>query len=102
MTQSGVNTPPVIKHVSILIGDGDQTYGLVSLAEDGTLTIAGNATRITRLLAHIRRRSPYRAMTNEQFLAVLPEAVCDGHTWVAPAGGAVGTNGRATVELGMQ
>ena len=85
MTKTDIDTPPAIKQVSILVGCGDQTYGVVSLVEDGTLTINGHTTRITRLLASARRLGPYRAMTNEQFFAALPEALCDGHTWVVPA-----------------
>jgi hypothetical protein len=65
----------------ISIGSGDHTYGVVTLTDTGALTIDGDATRITRLLARRRRLSLYRDMTNEQFFASLPEALCDGLNW---------------------
>jgi hypothetical protein len=68
----------------ISIGSGDQTYGVVTLTDTGALTIDGNAARITRLLASRRRLSFYRGMTNEQFFALLPEALWDGLNWAEP------------------
>lgn len=68
----------------ISIGSGDQTYGVVTLTDTGAFTIDGDATRITRLLASRRRLSFYRGMTNEQFFALLPEALCDGLNWAEP------------------
>jgi|SRR5215831_18976421 len=68
----------------ISIGSGDQTYGVVTLTDTGALTIDGDATRITRLLASRRRLSFYRDMTNEQFFASLPEALCHGLNWAEP------------------
>ncbi len=76
------NSYPSRKPISI--GSGDQTYGLVTLTDTGALTIDGDAARITRLLASRRRLSFYRDMTNEQFFASLPEALCDGSNWAEP------------------
>jgi hypothetical protein len=41
-------------------------------------------------------------MTNEQFFAVLPEALCEGHTWVMPADEVVDANGITASEPGME
>jgi hypothetical protein len=71
-------------HKPISVGSRDQTYGVVTLTDTGALTIDGDAARITRLLARRRRLSFYRGMTNEQFFASLPEALCDGSNWAEP------------------
>src|SRR5215469_17278613 len=68
----------------ISIGSGNHTYGVVTLTDTGALTIDGDAARITRLLARRRRSSFYRDMSNEQFFASLPEALCDGLNWAEP------------------
>jgi hypothetical protein len=102
MTQTGSDTSSSTKRASILIGCGDQTYGLVSLAVDGTLMIDGNSARITRLLANLRRHSTYRTMTNEQFLVALPEAGVDAHMWAATTKFVGPATGRAAFELGME
>ena len=71
-------------HKPISIGSRDHTYGVVTLTDTGALTIDGDAARITRLLARRRRLNFYRDMTNEQFFASLPEALCDGLNWAEP------------------
>ena len=68
----------------ISIGSGDQTYGVVTLTDTGALTVDGDTARITRLLASRRRSSLYRDMSNEQFFASLPEALCHGSNWAEP------------------
>ncbi|MGO8947767.1 MAG: hypothetical protein ACLQUY_08910 [Ktedonobacterales bacterium] len=73
-----------IKPMPILIGSGDQTYGVVTLEDSGTLEIAGDAGRITRLLARIRRSPGYRELTIEEFFASIPEALGNGRVWAAP------------------
>jgi hypothetical protein len=73
-----------IKLASILIGSGDQTYGVVSLSASSTIEIAGDTWRITRMLARLRRLPAYRGLPTEEFVAALPEAACDGCHWATP------------------
>ena len=72
------------KCLPISIGSGNQTYGVVSLTDSGDLSVDGDSTRITRLLARRRRLSFYRDMTTEEFFAALPEALSDGSIWATP------------------
>ena len=78
------SSQPIAKPAPILIGSGDQTYGVVTLSDSGSLEIDGDSGRITRLLARMRRLPDYRHLENPEFFAAIPEALCDGCIWAAP------------------
>jgi hypothetical protein len=84
MKPTGSARSVFIPPMTISIGRGERSFGLVSLVDSGDLQIDGDAARITRLLASMRRMPGYRDLTNEEFFASIPEALCDGSTWAIP------------------
>ncbi len=78
------SSQPIVKPAPIVVGSGDHTYGVVTLSDSGSLEIAGDSGRITRLLARMRRQPDYRDLDNPEFFAAIPEALCDGCIWASP------------------
>ena len=84
MRPGGFYQSPMVQQVPISIGRDEHTFGIVTLAGSGDLQIDGDVTRITRLLATMRRMPGYRDLTTVEFFACIPEALCDGCTWAIP------------------